>query len=89
MIIVLIRKKPTQALDTLGRFAYTIPMKDKLISISKAAKILGVSIKTVRRRSENGELKCVTTDGGHRRFHTKYLNEYLKSKTSITFRSEK
>ena len=73
----------------MGRFVYTIFMKNDLISISKAANLLGVSVKTVRRWCRAGRLKFIVTEGGHRRFHSEYLKEYINSKTSITFRSEK
>lgn len=42
-------------------------MKDKLISIRKAAELLGVSEWTLRRSSEE-YLPVVTTEGGHRRY---------------------
>jgi excisionase family DNA binding protein len=41
---------------------------DKLVSISKAAKILGVSEITLRRWDEAGRLVAVKTEGGHRRY---------------------
>ena len=41
---------------------------DKLVSIGKAAKILGVSEITLRRWDEAGKLTSVRTEGGHRRY---------------------
>ena len=41
---------------------------DKLVSISKAAKILGVSEITLRRWDKEGRLTSIKTEGGHRRY---------------------
>jgi len=41
---------------------------DRLVSISKAAKILGVSEITLRRWDEEGKLVASKTEGGHRRY---------------------
>ena len=41
---------------------------EKLISISKAAKILGVSEITLRRWDKEGRLPSIKTKGGHRRY---------------------
>jgi excisionase family DNA binding protein len=41
---------------------------DKYVSIGKAAKILGVSIGTLRRWDEEGRLVSIKTEGGHRRY---------------------
>ena len=41
---------------------------EKLVSISKAAKILGVSEITLRRWDEEGRLVAHKTEGGHRRY---------------------
>ena len=41
---------------------------DKLVSIGKAAKILGVSELTLRRWDEDGRLVARKTEGGHRRY---------------------
>jgi excisionase family DNA binding protein len=41
---------------------------DKLISIGKAAKILGVSEITLRRWDSEGRLPSIKTEGGHRRY---------------------
>jgi len=40
----------------------------KLVSIGKAAKILGVSKMTLRRWDEEGRLTSIRTEGGHRRY---------------------
>jgi len=41
---------------------------NNLVSISKAAKILGVSEITLRRWDEEGRLVAIKTEGGHRRY---------------------
>ncbi|WP_116956264.1 helix-turn-helix domain-containing protein, partial [Klebsiella pneumoniae] len=48
-------------------------MYDKLLTVSDAAKLLGISASTLRRLEENGEvktygLKVVYTPGGQRRY---------------------
>ncbi|MBP0020854.1 MAG: helix-turn-helix domain-containing protein, partial [Cyanobacteria bacterium SBLK] len=44
-----------------------------LISVSEAAKLLGVSTKTIRRWEADGKIKAVRTEGGHRRFEVSDL----------------
>ena len=44
-----------------------MPMNN-MVSISKAAKILGVSEITLRRWDEDGRLVAIKTEGGHRRY---------------------
>lgn len=41
---------------------------ERLVSISRAAKILGVSVITLRRWDEEGRLVAMKTEGGHRRY---------------------
>jgi len=41
---------------------------DRLVTIGQAAKILGVSVMTLRRWDEAGRLVPVRTEGGHRRY---------------------
>ena len=41
---------------------------EKMISISKASKILGVDIRTLQRWDNDGKLKAYRTLGGHRRY---------------------
>ena len=38
------------------------------LAIGEASKLLGVSIKTIRRWDKNGQIHCYRTPGGHRRF---------------------
>lgn len=43
-------------------------MSEKLISIKKAAELLGTDTKTLRRWDTSGKLKSTRTAGGHRRY---------------------
>lgn len=53
---------------TTGSQQRIIKSMDKLVSISKAAQILGVSEITLRRWDKEGRLVSARTDGGHRRY---------------------
>ncbi|MDI9475515.1 MAG: MerR family DNA-binding transcriptional regulator [Natronincolaceae bacterium] len=44
---------------------------EKMISISKASKILGVDIRTLQRWDNDGKLTAYRTLGGHRRYKLK------------------
>jgi len=50
---------------------------DRLVSISKAAKILGVSVPTLRRWDEEGKLISIKTEGGHRRYDIEKIKPEL------------
>jgi putative resolvase len=52
----------------MAMFLYYFYSMKKLVSIREAAKILGVSIITLRRWDEDGKLVAVKTEGGHRRY---------------------
>ncbi len=45
-------------------------MEDKLLSITEAAKILGVSVDTLRRWDKSGKLIAIRKDGGTHRYYT-------------------
>ena len=51
---------------------------ERLLSLSHTAKILGCSIKTIRRRVEAGELATIR-DGRLIRVHPDDLNRYIKN----------
>jgi len=53
---------------------------DKLVSIGKAAKILGVSEVTLRRWDEDGKLVSIKTEGGHRRYDISKIKPELVHK---------
>ena len=52
-----------------------------MYSISETAKILGVSVPTLRRWEKSGKLPALRTLGGHRRYPEKYIDMYLKGET--------
>lgn len=49
------------------------------LSISQAARELGVSLGTVRRWSDLGYIKAYRTPGGQRRFSRSQIDEFLRS----------
>lgn len=49
------------------------------LSISQAARELGVSLGTVRRWNDLGYIKAYRTPGGQRRFSRVQLDEFLQS----------
>lgn len=56
---------------------------DKLYNISKTAKILDVTPKTLRIWDKENKLKPILTSGGHRRYRESDINKIINS-TSIT-----
>lgn len=46
----------------------------------EVAKMFGVSPKTVKRWAERGEIECIRTLGGHRRYKANKINELLNGK---------
>lgn len=53
-------------------------MTEKLLSISEAAKLLGVCENTLRDWDIEGKFKAVRTSGGHRRYSIDQIREYLE-----------
>jgi excisionase family DNA binding protein len=49
------------------------------LSISEAARVLGVSLSTVRRWSDAGVLPSYRTPGGQRRYNRDQLERFLRS----------
>lgn len=54
-------------------------MEEKLLSISEAAEILGVSIDTLRRWDKSGKLIAIRKEGGTHRYYTKKNLEVFAS----------
>ncbi len=52
-------------------------VEEKLISISEAASILGVSIDTLRRWDKSGKLKSQKSEGGHRKYQRSQIELFL------------
>lgn len=58
-----------------------IPKSDPpALSVADVARILETSQDTVRRLVDDKKLKCVLTRGGHRRFRTADVAEYIEQK---------
>lgn len=57
------------------------PLPERLLSLSDTAKILGCSLKTIRRRIEAGELVTIR-DGRLVRVHPDDLNRYIQNHRS-------
>lgn len=62
------------------------------LSIGETAKILGVSVKTVRRWADSGKLKSIRSPSGHRRFNLQDVQELnngsstnIKNKITINY----
>jgi excisionase family DNA binding protein len=49
------------------------------LSASQAARVLGVSVSTVRRWSDSGALRGYRTPGGQRRFSREQIDAFLDS----------
>ena len=49
----------------------------KLLTIKETSKYLNVSQDTLRRWDKSGKLKSLKTSGGHRRYSTDDLNDYI------------
>ncbi|MGB0386012.1 MAG: helix-turn-helix domain-containing protein [Ardenticatenaceae bacterium] len=52
------------------------------LSLTDAAKLLGIHSSTLRRWSDNGRIASVRTTGGHRRFERAVLERYLAQQQS-------
>src|SRR3989338_7040005 len=52
-------------------------VQERLISIGEVAKILGVSIDTLRRWDQSGKLTSVKSEGGHRKYYKFQIELFL------------
>jgi MerR family transcriptional regulator, light-induced transcriptional regulator len=50
----------------------------KYFNSEDAAKILGVNVSTIKRWTEGGELECIKTAGGHRKFLMSHLADFVE-----------
>lgn len=53
------------------------------LSIGETAKMLGVSVKTVRRWADSGKLKSIRSPSGHRRFNLQDIQELNNGNSAI------
>ena len=53
--------------------------EQELISPAQAAKMLGVSITTLRNWEKAGKIKCIKTLGGHRRYKRSEIEQILQN----------
>jgi len=62
-------------------------MNSKLLTISRAAKIIGVSIQTLRRWDESGKLSSVRRKtAGHRHYSKSDIENYIKNNPKYLFK---
>lgn len=47
----------------------------------EAAEMLGVGVPMVREWADSGELPCLRTPGGHRRFRRRDVEEFIRART--------
>ena len=73
------RKQTTKHLPSKTKDILSPRFKGKPLKIAQASKILGVSENTLRRLVKRGEISCVKTPRGHRRFTETTLNKWLVS----------
>jgi len=61
-------------------YTYHIIMEKKLLTITEASKILGISLDTLRRWDKNGKLVAIRKDGGtHRYYREKDLEIFVNN----------
>lgn len=60
---------------------------DRLLTIKEAQKILNVSKTTLQRWDNNGKLKAVRTEGGHRRYKESDINKLANYRDNISYGS--
>ncbi|MBE2224782.1 MAG: helix-turn-helix domain-containing protein [Anaerolineae bacterium] len=61
-----------------------LPETEKWLSLSAAAKELGVHHTTLRRWADNGEIPVMLTPGGHRRFSTAVISQFSQQHLNLS-----
>ena len=61
-----------------------IPETEKWLSLSAAAKELGVHITTLRRWADNGDISVMLTPGGHRRFAASDIAKFSQQHRNLS-----
>jgi excisionase family DNA binding protein len=69
----------------LGRieFAVVDSNPDKWLTLKAAATLLNVHPKTLRRWADEGNIPCMLTPGGHRRFATSDVSDFMGVRKSV------
>ena len=57
----------------------TTPERKKLYSTADIARLLSIDTSTVKRWADSGRLQCYKTIGGHRRFSTQQIQEFIST----------
>ena len=71
--------------DTLQPLPMTqIPETEKWLSLSAAAKELGVHITTLRRWADSGDIPVMLTPGGHRRFSSGDIAKFSHQRSNLS-----
>lgn len=60
---------------------------DKLLTIKEVQEILNVSKTTLQRWDNNGKLKAVRTEGGHRRYKESDINNLTNKRDNVNYGS--
>lgn len=60
-----------------------LPRSPRWLALGEAAELLGVHPSTLRRWVDDGDIRCMRTPGGHRRFREKDLQEFLSDQLQI------
>ncbi len=73
------RKQTRTRLPSKTREILSPRFKHEPVKIADAARIIGVSQNTLRRMVKRGQIGCVKTARGHRRFTESSLNKWLEN----------
>ena len=78
------RKQTKQRTPSKTKDILSPRFRSKPIKIAQAAKIIGVSENTLRRMVKRGDISCVKTGKGHRRFTENSLKKWLETSQVTT-----
>ena len=53
-------------------------MENRLLKITEAAKVMGVSVSSLRRWEKEGKISSVRTPGGHRRYRISDIEKFQR-----------
>ncbi len=49
------------------------------LNSEEAARILGVNVSSIKRWTDRGQLECIQTNGGHRKFQLSHLSKFIEN----------